>query len=206
MIEWSEQHKQIRSMVRRFVEAEIVPQIDALEHGDTPPYEVLRKMLKTFGIGDMAKGKFLADLERKKKGEVREKKEREGFHGPSADAMAMQLIPIIELCRHSPGMVTALGVSIGLTAGAIERKGTLAQQEEFVPPLLTLEKVGAWAITEPGSGSDAFGSMRASARRDGDDYILNGSKTFITNGPFADTIVFICRLEGAAGPMASCPS
>jgi alkylation response protein AidB-like acyl-CoA dehydrogenase len=205
MIEWSEQHKQIRSMVRRFVEAEIVPQIDALEHGDTPPYEVLRKMLKTFGIGDMAKGKFLADLERKKKGEVREKKEREGFHGPSADAMAMQLIPIIELCRHSPGMVTALGVSIGLTAGAIERKGTLAQQEEFVPPLLTLEKVGAWAITEPGSGSDAFGSMRASARRDGDDYILNGSKTFITNGPFADTIVFICRLEGAAGPDGELP-
>ena len=205
MIEWSEQHKQIRSMVRRFVEAEIVPQIDELEHGDTPPYDVLRKMMRTFGIGDMAKGKFLADLERKKKGEVREKKEREGFHGPSADAMAMQLIPIIELCRHSPGMVTALGVSIGPTAGAIERKGTLAQQEEFVPPLLTLEKVGAWAITEPGSGSDAFGSMRASARRDGDDYILNGSKTFITNGPFADTIVFICRLEGAAGPDGELP-
>ena len=65
MIEWSEQHKQIRGMIRRFVEAEIVPQIDDLEHGDTPPYDVLRKMIKTFGIGEMAKGKFLADLERK---------------------------------------------------------------------------------------------------------------------------------------------
>ena len=128
MIEWSEQHKQIRSMVRRFVETEIVPQIDELEHGDTPPYEILRKMLKTFGIGEMAKGKFLADLERTKKGEVREKKERDGFHGPSADAMAMQLIPIIELCRHSPGMVTALGVSIGAVLGGLLGLGMSASQ------------------------------------------------------------------------------
>ena len=48
---------------------------------------------------------------------------------------------------------------------------------------------------EPGSGSDAFGSMKSTARRDGDDYILNGSKTFITNGPYADTIVFICKFD-----------
>src|SRR3712207_8375795 len=53
----------------------------------------------------------------------------------------------------------------------------------------------SWAITEPGSGSDAFGSMKSTARRDGDEYVLNGSKTFITNGPYADTIVFICRSE-----------
>ena len=107
----------------------------------------------------------------------------------------MQLIPIIELCRYSPGMVTALGVSYGLTAGAIMRHGTLEQKKTFVPPLLTLEKIGAWAITEPGSGSDAFGAMKATARKDGDDYILNGNKTFITNGPYADTIVFICKLD-----------
>ena len=66
--------------------------------------------------------------------------------------------------------------------------------------LLTLEKIGAWAITEPGSGSDAFGSMRATARRDGDEYVLNGSKTFITNGPYADTIVFICKLDEGNPP------
>ena len=206
MIEWSEQHKQIRTMVRRFIETEIVPNIDEFEHGDTPPYDVLRKMMDTFGIGPMAKAKFLADLEKKKKAAAEgdagegaaksEKKKREGFHAPTADASAMQLIPIAELCRHSPGMVTALGVSIGLTAGAIQRKGTLAQQEEFVPALLTLEKVGAWAITEPDSGSDAFGSMKSTARKDGDEYVLNGSKTFITNGPYADTIVFICKLVG----------
>jgi alkylation response protein AidB-like acyl-CoA dehydrogenase len=74
-------------------------------------------------------------------------------------------------------------------------RGTIAQKERWALPLLTLEKIGAWAITEPGSGSDAFGGMKATARRDGDLYVLNGNKTFITNGPYADTIVFICKLD-----------
>jgi alkylation response protein AidB-like acyl-CoA dehydrogenase len=112
----------------------------------------------------------------------------------------MQLIPIIELCRYSPGLVTAMGVSMGLTAAAIMSRGTVAQQERWALPLLTLEKIGSWAITEPGSGSDAFGSMRSTARRDGDEYLLNGSKTFITNGPYADTIVFICKLDEGNPP------
>ena len=77
-------------------------------------------------------------------------------------------------------------------------KGTIAQKERWALPLLTLEKIGAWAITEPGSGSDAFGGMKATARRDGDGYVLNGNKTFITNGPYADTIVFICKLDDGA--------
>ena len=105
------------------------------------------------------------------------------------------LILLIELSRYCPGMVTALGVSAGLTASAIDSRGTPGQRERWVPDLLALDRVGAWALTEPGAGSDAFGAMRASARRDGDDYILNGSKTFITNGPYADTIVFICKLD-----------
>src|SRR5579871_2258136 len=92
-------------------------------------------------------------------------------------------------------MVTALGVSMGLTANAILSRGTVRQKERWALPLLTLEKVGAWAITEPGSGSDAFGAMKATARREGDGYVLNGSKTFITNGPYADIIVFICKLD-----------
>ena len=97
-------------------------------------------------------------------------------------------------------MVTALGVSVGLTARAIMARGTAAQKERWAPPLLTLEKIGAWAITEPGSGSDAFGAMKSTARRDGDGYMLNGSKTFITNGPYADTIVFICKLDDGNEP------
>ncbi len=206
MIEWNETHLQIREMFQRFVEAEVAPKIDDIELGDTPPYEVLRKMFATFGAGDMAKAKFDADLEKEKKraasGEPPpEKKKREGFSQEAADAAAMRAIPTIELSKYSPGMITALGVSVGLTAGAIQRKGTIAQKERFVPELLTLQKIGAWAITEPSSGSDAFGSMKATARRDGDHYLLNGQKTFITNGPYADTIVFICRLDdGSTAP------
>ena len=112
----------------------------------------------------------------------------------------MTLIPIIELCRYCPGMVTAMGVSVGLTAAAIMSKGTIAQKERWALDLLTLDKVGSWAITEPDSGSDAFGSMRSTARRDGDEYVLNGSKTFITNGPYADTTVFICKLDEGNPP------
>ncbi|MBX3272727.1 MAG: acyl-CoA dehydrogenase family protein [Sandaracinaceae bacterium] len=202
MIEWSEQHRQIRSFVRKFVETEVAPRREAIEHGDAPPYDVMRKMMSTFGVGDMARAQFEKELAREKAGEAKPAREgrREKFSNGAADAMAMRLIPIIELSRYSPGMVTALGVSMGLTANAIMKRGTIAQKERFVPPLLTLEKVGAWAITEPGSGSDAFGSMNATARRDGDGYVLNGQKTFITNGPYADTIVFICKLDEGNPP------
>jgi hypothetical protein len=88
-----------------------------------------------------------------------------------------------------------MGVSTGLTAAAVMSKGTIEQKQRWGRDLLTLDKIGAWAITEPGSGSDAFGGMKSTARRDGDGFVLNGSKTFITNGPYADTIVFICKLD-----------
>jgi alkylation response protein AidB-like acyl-CoA dehydrogenase len=85
---------------------------------------------------------------------------------------------------------------MGLTAAAILSKGTTAQKERWALDLLTMKKIGAWAITEPSSGSDAFGSMKSVARRDGEGgYLLSGNKTFITNGPYANTIVFICKLE-----------
>ncbi|MDG2308753.1 MAG: acyl-CoA dehydrogenase family protein [Candidatus Binatia bacterium] len=209
MIEWSEQHEAMRDAFKKFVEAEIKPNLEELEHGDTPPYAVLRKMFDTFGIGAMQADRFKRQLEReraKANGTADESadkgsKEKRGVSiEAAADAAAMQLIPIIELCHYCPGLITAMGVSVALTGGAIRSKGTIAQKEKFVPPLLTMEKIGAWAITEPGSGSDAFGSMKSSARRDGDDYVLNGSKTFITNGPYADTIVFICKLDEGNEP------
>jgi alkylation response protein AidB-like acyl-CoA dehydrogenase len=199
MIEWSEQHELIRDMVRRFVEAEIKPRLVDLEHGDLPPYDILRKMMAAFGLDEMARMRFQKQIEREKaaaRGDA-PKRQRED---KSTEDIGMRLIPIIELCRYCPGMVTALGVSVGLTAAAIMAKGTVAQKERWGLPLLTLETIGAWAITEPGSGSDAFGGMKARARRDGDGYVLNGSKTFITNGPYADTIVFICKLDDGADP------
>jgi alkylation response protein AidB-like acyl-CoA dehydrogenase len=75
------------------------------------------------------------------------------------------------------------------------KQGTPTQMERWGLDLLTGDKVGAWAITEPDSGSDALGGMKSTARRDGDEYILNGNKTFITNGPYADTIVFYAKLD-----------
>ena len=199
MIEWSEQHELIRQTFRRFVEAEIKPNLRELEHGDTPPYAILRKLMATFGIDQVARARFERQIAREKEGEAGP---GERAAGPeAADSAAMQLIPVIELCRYCPGMVTALGVSVGLTAAAIMSRGTLRQKERWALPLLTLETIGAWAITEPGSGSDAFGGMKSTARRDGDGgYVLNGSKTFITNGPYADTIVFICKLDEGNEP------
>jgi hypothetical protein len=196
MIEWSEQHQMIRDAVRRFIDAEVVPNVEALEHGDLPPYDILRKLYATFGMDELARARFDKQIAREKQGlPAREKPKDEGARGDRGDQAAMALIPIIELCRYCPGLVTAMGVSTGLTAAAVMSKGSIEQKERWGRDLLTLAKVGAWAITEPGSGSDAFGGMKSTARRDGDGFVLNGSKTFITNGPYADTIVFICKLE-----------
>jgi len=204
VIEWSEEQQMVRAAVRDFIEKELVPHHRELEHGDLPPYDIIRKLVRTFGMDTMARERFERTIAREKAlaaGErVDEPDERERDPQAAADAAAFQLIPIIELCRWSPGLVTAMGVSMGLTASAILSRGTIAQKERWALPLLTFEKVGAWAITEPGSGSDAFGSMRSTARRDGDEYVLNGSKTFITNGPYADTIVFICKLDEGNPP------
>jgi alkylation response protein AidB-like acyl-CoA dehydrogenase len=149
-------------------------------------------------MDEMARSRFEKTLEKARKleaGEITQEEARKRDGGGGGDGAGLQLIPIIELCKYCPGMVTAMGVSVGLTSAAINGKGTVEQRERWALDLLTLDKIGAWAITEPGSGSDAFGGMKATARRDGDEFVLNGSKTFITNGPYADTIVFICKLE-----------
>jgi len=192
MFEWSEELKMVRDAVRTFVDTEIRPHREELEHGDLPPYDLLRKLYSTFGMDQLARESFKKRIEA-------EKLEAAGA-APSATASESRsggftLLPIIELCKCSPGMVTAMGVSVGLTATAIMSKGTIAQKERWALDLMTMDKIGAWAITEPNSGSDAFGQMASTARRDGDEYVLNGSKTFITNGPYADTIVFICKLD-----------
>jgi hypothetical protein len=202
MIEWSETHIMLRDAVRSFCEAEIEPHLDQLEHGDTPPYEVLRKFVKTFGIDEMARDNFHRALARDQ-AEDRPSTDDTGAVPPGPaqlaqriDAAAMRAVPIIELSRYCPGMVTAMGVSMGLAGNAIMSRGTLAQKERWALPVLTLEKIGSWAITEPNSGSDAFGGMKSNCKRDSNGgYILNGNKTFITNGPYADTIVFICKLD-----------
>jgi alkylation response protein AidB-like acyl-CoA dehydrogenase len=76
--------------------------------------------------------------------------------------------------------------------------GTAEQKERWLPPMVAGERIGAIAMTEPGAGSDLQG-IRTSAQRDGDDWILNGSKTFITNGIHADLVIVVARTDPSAG-------
>ncbi|HYU40009.1 MAG TPA: acyl-CoA dehydrogenase family protein [Acidimicrobiia bacterium] len=199
MFEWSEEHAMVRDAVRQFVDNELRPHREELEFGDVPPYDVLRKMFRTFGLDALAREQFKKRIERAA-GEGRPASTDDDEERSSGGGGALFMIPIIEVCRCSPGMVTAMGVSVGLTPASIMSKGTIEQKERWALDLLTMDKIGAWAITEPNSGSDAFGGMQSTARRDGEEYVLNGSKTFITNGPHADTTVFICKLDDGSPP------
>jgi hypothetical protein len=190
--EWSKEHEAIIAVMRRFVDEEVRPRIDDLEHHGVPPYEVLRTMFATFGLKDAARERFERVLERKLAGDG-------ATDEPRTSDPALTIIPTIELSRVSPALVTALGVSAGLAAGTINRLGTPEQMRRWALDLMTLDKIGSWAITEPDSGSDALGGMRTSATRDGDEYVLNGQKTWITNGPYADTIVLYAKLDDASG-------
>src|SRR5438093_8168348 len=106
MFEWSEEQRMIRDAVRQFVEAEIAPRRDEFEFGDTPPYEVLRKLYRSFGLDVMARDRFKRRLEDGGVGSLIGDDEGSGS-GEAADpaaranAVALPMIPIIELCRHS---------------------------------------------------------------------------------------------------------
>ncbi|WP_395311237.1 acyl-CoA dehydrogenase family protein [Mycobacterium sp. AMU20-3851] len=197
MLEWSDVDIAVRDAVREFIDKEIRPNIDALESGEMEPYPVVRKLFATFGIDQMAKESLERRLSRLREGgdSAKAPKASGSMFGGGPDQAGMGFVLISELCRVSMGIVTGLGVSLGLTVPTIQSRGTLAQQERWLPGLVTYEKIGAWAITEPDSGSDAFGGMKSYVTRDGDDYILNGQKTFITNGPDADVVVVYAKLD-----------
>jgi alkylation response protein AidB-like acyl-CoA dehydrogenase len=196
MLDWSDVDIAVRDAVREFVDKEIRPHLDELESGDMEPYPIVRKLFATFGIDALAKESLDKRLAKLRSGESKSSGARGGMFGGSP---GMGFVVISELCRVSMGLVTGLGVSLGLTVSTIQGRGTLAQQERWLPGLVTYEKIGAWAITEPDSGSDAFGGMKSYVTRDGDDYILNGQKTFITNGPDADVVVVYAKLDEGDG-------
>ncbi|MDM2518039.1 acyl-CoA/acyl-ACP dehydrogenase, partial [Mycobacteroides abscessus] len=118
-----------------------------------------------------------------------------GGLGDLAGQVSMAAVLVSELAGVSIGLLSTIGVSIGLGAATIMSRGTLAQKERWLPELVTLEKIACWAITEPDAGSDAFGGMKTYVKRDGADYILNGQKTFITNGPDADVLIVYAKLD-----------
>ncbi len=205
MIGWSEADEAVRVAVRDFIDKEVRPHLDELETGALPPYDILRKLFAAFGLDVMASDaleKMLSAERRRLEGGGEPR--AEGSTGKPNDgglngAESMGAVLISELAGVSLGTVGSLGVSLGLGAATIAAKGTLAQKERWLPKLVTCEHIAAWALTEPDSGSDAFGGMKTTVRRDGDEYVLKGQKTFITNGPDADVIVVYAKLDEGDG-------
>jgi alkylation response protein AidB-like acyl-CoA dehydrogenase len=199
MIEWSDTDLMMRDAVRQFVDKEIRPHLDELETGALSPYPIARKFFSQFGLDVLAAEsvKKMLDRERaKSNGESkREKQDSADDSGGMGVQGSMVAVLVSEIARVSIGLLSTASVSLGLGAATIMSRGTLAQKERWLPELMTLEKIAAWAITEPDSGSDAFGGMKTYVKRDGEDYILNGQKTFITNGPNADVLVVYAKLD-----------
>ncbi len=196
MFAWSQDELAVRDAVRAFVDKEVRPLQDDLEHGDLPPYALIRKFFATFGLDVMAGETFDKTIAAAEATESGQEPPR-GSGGGLDPALAV--IPQIELVKVSMGIPAAIGVSIGLAAGTINASGSIEQRKRWARDLMTFEKVGAWAITEPDAGSDAFGGMRTTVKPDGDEFVLNGQKTFITNGPYADTIVVYAKLDDGSG-------
>jgi alkylation response protein AidB-like acyl-CoA dehydrogenase len=204
MFEWSDTDIIMRDTVRGFIDKEIRPHLDELESGALSPYPIARKLFSEFGLDVMAAEavKGMLEKERAKENSGAEQtssKKGGGLSGIGAQA-SMAVAMVSELAGVSIGLLSTVGVSLGLGAATITSRGTLAQKERWLPELMTLEKIAAWAITEPDAGSDAFGGMKTYVKRDGADYLLNGQKTFITNGPNADVLIVYAKLvEDTAG-------
>lgn len=199
MFELTEPQRMMQDMVRQWCDRELRPRLGQLESGALLPYDLMRDLVRQFGLAEVAR----ASLEK------RVRKLREGgaeaaggglgdllgdADAGGGDPMMFALLAK-ELCRCSPGFASSWGVSLALAGGAIISKGTADQIERYGIPVATLEKIGSWCLTEPGAGSDAFGSMQTTARPDGDDYVLSGQKTFITNGPYADVFVVYAKVD-----------
>ena len=185
MFDFTDEQKMVRKMVRQWAQKELAPNVAAMEKGEITPYDIMRKLLKTFGMDEMVRTAFAnmkPDSRMEKPGGSGERSghERDRRHR----AVAHQ--PRLSRWRSARRW--------GWPAAPSAPRARFAQKQKYALPILTGEKIGAWGMTEPGAGSDAFGSMRTVARRDGDHFVLNGQKTFITNAPFADTFVIYAKI------------
>ena len=122
----------------------------------------------------------------------------EAYGGTGLDLFAAGLV-LQGFARWNHAMALAWVAHDNLCANNIYRNGNEDQRRRYVPDLCSGRKIGALGLTEPGAGSDALGSMRTTARRDGDDYVLNGSKIYITNGPVADVLLVYAKTDRDKG-------
>ena len=122
----------------------------------------------------------------------------EAYGGAGLDLFASGLV-LQAFARWNAALALSWVAHENLCLYNLYRNGDEEQRQRFLPGLCSGALVGALGLTEPGAGSDAMGSMRTTARRDGDDYVLDGSKLFITNGPVADVLLVYAKTDPAKG-------
>jgi isovaleryl-CoA dehydrogenase len=120
------------------------------------------------------------------------------YGGAGLDLLAGGLV-LQGLARWNHAVALSWVAHDNLCANNIYRNGNDEQRRKYLPGLCSGRKIGALGLTEPGAGSDALGSMRTTARREGDDYILNGGKIYITNGPVADVLLVYAKTDRDKG-------
>ncbi len=171
-----EKHRAVRQSVRRFCDRELRPIAAQIDQEARFPWEVVEKMgaLGYFGI-----------------------QVPKSLGGAGLDAVSYAII-IEEISRVSAAIGLCVSVHNSVAIYPILTFGSQAQVERWVPPLARGEKIGAFCLTEPNAGSDA-GGIEATALVDGDHYLLNANKLYVTNGGIADVCLFFCRTDPDAG-------
>src|SRR3954467_7642513 len=158
---------------RRFVDEEVLPAINEYWEAAELPWPLMRR------LADL--GLYGEDIA--------------GYGCPGMSPLARGLVNM-ELHRGDGSLGTFLGVQSGLAMKAIDVLGSEEQKERWLPGMARLENVGAFALTEPAHGSDSV-ALETSARRDGDDWVLDGAKRWIGNGSIADVVVVWARSADA---------
>ena len=163
---------QVRDLVREFATQEIAPGAGERDEREEFPLDIIKK-LGELGICGVPLP--------------------EDVGGLGSDAVTWTLV-IEELGRADPSVAVTVSVASGLAAGMIDRSGTPEQRQRWLPPIASGEMLAGFALTEPGSGSDA-GALRTRAKPDGDDWVIDGTKSFITNSgsPITGFVIAACR-------------
>ena len=172
----TEEHRMVRRMVREFAEKEIAPRAEEIDETDQFPDDIFRRMGELGIIGLPFP---------------------EEYGGSGADYTSM-VIALEEIARVSGSMAITLDAQTSLYCEPVYLFGTEEQKQKYLVPAARGEKVGAFGLTEPQAGSDA-GATRTRAIRDGDEWVINGQKNFITNGSIADFVVVTAKTDPEKG-------